>query len=502
MGRVLSTLSDALLPVVIVRVLGKAEVGLLGGVLLVYQTVALVLATELPSALMYYLPGRPADERRALALQQARLLLGLGVLAALGLGLAGLSGELAPRLTASVFAGESPASLRAGLALLALLAPFPLGDLPSRMLPNLLVIEERSAAAARFAVAKSIGTALSVLVPAGLGMGIEALLLSYSAFGVLQGLVLVYFLRALYPGAARVAAPVTLRTIFGFALPLGATSVVSQLGNRVDRYLVASVVPAAAFAEYHVGAFQIPVLTTIAYSVGTAYTPLFAEMFQARRAREAIEIWRSSIGKVSLIVVPCAIVFFVAAEPFIELLFTRDYLGAAPVFRWYALLTLGRVASFGNVLVAAGQPRSVLRAACLTLLGNLAASWLGLHMFGAAGAAAGLAFAFVPMVIAYCHYIARASGLGTWQIFPLRAYLERVAMGAAAGFPAWLFVIHAELAPALRFAGAAVITLGLFASIGMLCGRLSVADFGFVALSPGQRSSWPLGSGKGNNTQP
>jgi O-antigen/teichoic acid export membrane protein len=480
MGRVLATASDALLPLVMVRLLGKAEVGVLGSVILLYQTVAIVLATDLPTALMYYLPGRPGAERRAIAWQMAYGLLFFGVVAGALLLATGMLPALAPRLYARLFSSEGPALVRGGLEYLCLLSLFPLGDLPARMLPNLLVIESRSEAAARFAVIKSVGNALFVLVPASLGMGIRSVILSYSVFGLIQGGVLVYFLRVLYAGELRIRAPVTFPTALRFALPLGVTDILAQLNGRLDRYLISATFTAAVFAEYHVGAFQIPILGTIAYSVGTAYTPLFTELIQAGKAREAIDAWRASIPKVALVVVPCSLVFVIGAEEFVTLLFTKEYLRAAGVFRWYALLTLGRAAAFGSLIVAAGRPQLLLRAALGSLLANALLSGLGLSIFGFEGPAVGTALALVPTTAVYCYYIARATGLRVGSIYPLAAHGRVVLLGAVAGVPALLFKCFVTLPAALELIVIALLMLGTFTALGLATRQIAREDLRYV----------------------
>lgn len=486
MGRVLSTVSDALLPLIIVRLLGKAEVGVLGSVLLVYQTVALILATGFPAALMYQLPGRALAERRAISTRMAAGLFGFGVVAAALLAGTGALTLFAPELTQRLFSSGGPALAQGGLAYLFLLAAFPLGDLPARMLPNLLVIEGHAGMAARFAIAKSIGNALFVLVPASLGLGIHAVIVSYSVFGVAQGFVLLYFLRALYAGAPVQPPPVSFAETVRFALPLGATDIVSQLSSRLDRYLVAASFSAAMFAEYHVGAFQIPILTTVAYSIGTAYTPTFTQLLRAGKAREAIAIWRGTIEKTSLIVVPCSAIFVIAAEPLMELLFTKSYSHAASVFRWYALVTAGRVAAFGSVIVAAGKPRLVLRAGLVTLAANAVLSYGGLQLFGFEGPAVGTCIAFIPTVIAYCHYIARATGLQTREIFPGLAYLKVLVVGAVSALPALAFERLVAGPPALMILGVAVLVLSVFTLLGRSLGLISTADLTFL-----KQRLWP-----------
>jgi O-antigen/teichoic acid export membrane protein len=481
MGKLLATLSDALLPLVIVRLLGKSEVGVLTSVLLIYTTIALVLATGFPSALMFHLPGRSAPERRAIATQTATALFAFGMLASILLTASGLLGAFAPNLVRKLAQTNSAALLNGGLSYLFLLAAFPLGDLPARMLPNLLVIENRTEAAARYAIASSIGTAVCVLLPASLGAGIQKVLLAYSAFGLAQGLALILYMRAIYAGTERVRAPIPFRETLRFAVPLGLTDIVATINSRFDRYLVSISFPLAAFAEYQVGAFQIPILTTVAYTVGTVYTPLLTQLFREGKAAEALATWRESVNKVSLIVVPVAAVFVVVAEEFVEVLFTPAYLAAAPVFRCYALLTMGRVASFGTVLVAAGRPQLILRSAIYSLLVNAALCLIGLRVFGFVGPAIGTTLAFVPMVAIYCAYIAQAAGQRFPRIFPLSHYLTLVATAAVAAIPAVLAKEWLPWSALPRMAAAAVLLLGTFALLGSATRQIARDDWRYLA---------------------
>jgi O-antigen/teichoic acid export membrane protein len=486
-GRILSTITDAALPLVLVRLLGKAEVGVLGSVLLLYQTLALIVGTDLPTALMYHMPGKPIAERRALAWQQALGLLGFGVIAALLLAATSQIDRWA--LSEHWLSTESSALLRGGLGALSLLALMPIGDLPARILPNLLVIEGRADAAARFAIIKSFGNALFVLTPALLGLGVNAVLIASSLFGLAQGGALLYFMRILYRGVPSVRAPTSFMAMVRFALPLGVTDIVSQLGNRLDRYITSLAFSAAVFAEYYVGAFQIPVLTTIAYSVGTAYQPLFTELIREGRGAAALEVWRGSIKKVALIVVPCSLVFVVAAEEVVSLLFTSEYARAAGVFRWYALLTAGRVTAFGSMLVAAGRPRYVLYSAIVALALNASCSALGLRLFGFEGPAIGLVFAFFWMCLAYCYYIARALGLRLRDTFPLFDYLRVFACAGLAALPA-LLVKRAFHLPAPIFVTITALSLlGLFVLLGRGSGLIEREDLRYLTRRLGSKAS-------------
>ena len=200
-GRVLATLSEALVPLVMVRLVGKAEVGVLGGLIVLYNTAALLLASGLPAAVMYFVPTREAAARAEAARKIAGLMAGLGVV----LSLVMVSVALAMRSGSLPLAGAGD-NLEAGgsafdpetLGLLVFLALYPLGDIPGRMLPNLLVAEGRAGAAAAFGIFKSVGTAAAILVPLAVGGGIKGSMLALSVFGLIQAAVLGHDLRQLY----------------------------------------------------------------------------------------------------------------------------------------------------------------------------------------------------------------------------------------------------------------------------------------------------------------
>src|SRR4051812_39115645 len=154
LGKILATLSEAIVPLAIVRLLGKADVGILSGLLLVYSTVALVLTAGFPETLTFYLPTRAPAERRAIARKCAQALFFLGCAGALVLVLLSLLARVMPSL-ASGASAKGDVSATQSLKYLALLAIYPIADLPGRMLPNLLLVEQRAKAAAGVGVIKA-----------------------------------------------------------------------------------------------------------------------------------------------------------------------------------------------------------------------------------------------------------------------------------------------------------------------------------------------------------
>ncbi len=474
LGTTLASISSAILPLFLVRLLGKADLAELMALVLVYDTVALILSGGFPHVLMYYLPGRPPGERRAITIRIGGVVAGLGSLAALATAAVGLTGSAIP----GMFSSAQGPSISFGPLLM--LAPSLVMELPSRIVPNLLIAEHRAKEASALGVLRTIALTLATLVPVALGQSILAVATWYSACRILMGLSLPWAIRLCFADAPRMACPVSVRQLFRFAVPLGATDVVSLLNQQFDRWLILLSFPAAAFADYQAGAWQIPVLGTIAYSVGAAYMPALVEAFGRGAPEQAIAIWRQTIAKVSLIVVPITMGFVVGASELMTLLFTPAYVAAAPIFQLYAVLTLGRVATFGSVIVAAGRPRYLLQAAVLAFISNVVLCVPLTRLFGFIGPALGTALAFFPMVGFYVWSIARASGLPMRRILPLAGYLRVLLL---TGVSAGLALVAKTLLvgpPALLLGVSVLVTVGGFAIIGSLTGTIRREDWRYL----------------------
>lgn len=491
-GKIAARLSEALAPLLIVRLLDEAAVGAFAALMLVYETVLVLLIAGLPRAALVFLADRPLADRRATVVRMVRFMLGLGAGAGLILALVGTHGDAALRSIGAWMVatfGTAPSSdpgLGPEFAYLPLLGLYALVDVPTRLLPNVLLAEGRARASAGVGVVRSLGVVASLLIPAALGYGVLGIMASTVVFGFAYAGFTLAWLRALYrevPPSERHLAHRNLpgvRELTRYAVALGITDIVSKLNTNLDLWLIVIFFAAADVAHYKSGAWQIPLVTTVVFSVGEVYLPRFTKLFQDGKGGEAIAIWRESIAKVSLIVVPTAMVFVVAAEEFCELAFTAEYLPAAPVFRCYCVLTMARVAAFGNVMLAAGRPEYVLRSAAFTLVSNLVISVPLVFALGFIGPALGTVVAFVPTVFFYCWYIGKASGVPVGQTFPGWAYFRVVLTCLPIGALAWLIKLL-ELHPALAFLLEALIVVFGFSLLATALGLITREDWRFAS---------------------
>jgi len=473
-GTTLATVAAALTPLLVVRLIGKGDVARLLSVTLVYETLAMLLSTGFPYTLLYELSNRELPERAAIARRT------FFVAALLGAG-----GALAVALVAGVVAvapfGLAPsATLQKQLHLLLIFAPSLIADLPFRLLSNLLIAERKARHSAVIQVARTILIALSTLVPLASQADVDLVIHTSAVVRWAFGLVVLWELRTLYGQAPRVTSPLTIAALFAVALPIGATEVLSQLNSQLDRWLVLLVLPTTRLADYQAGAWQVPVISTIAYSVGAAFTPNLVERFKAQDPAGALVIWRKNATKIALIVVPVTMALVVSAEELMTVLFTSAYADAANIFRFYSPITFLRVATFGPLIVAAGRPRLSLVAAAFGLFYNVMLSVPLVFTVGFLGPAMGAGIAFLFHVATYVFFISRATGLPFTQIFPLRGYLRVLGVAAAAGALGWLVKCEVPLPALPLLALELAVVLAAFLLIGLATRTVAREDLAYL----------------------
>jgi O-antigen/teichoic acid export membrane protein len=361
--------------------------------------------------------------------------------------------------------------------MLMVLAPSLVADLPFRLMPNLLVAEGAARRSAGLSVVRTILLTLSTLVPLALEQSVFTVIVCTAVTRWGFGLFVLYELSRVYRGVARVTMPLSAGAFWRFALPLGATEAIGLVNQQLDRWLILIALPAERFAEYQVGAWQVPVIGTIAYSVGAAYTPELVRHFQNKEPERALLLWQRGIHKTSLLVVPVTMALVIAAEELVTVLFTEAYRAGASVFRVYSVLTFLRVAAYGSLIVAAGRPHLAMRAAAVGVSANFVFGIALVLTLGFIGPAVAAALAFVVTVATYLYFIGRSVGVPVARVFPFADYLRVLLLAGIAGGAGW-FAKHAlDLPPALELSIVIAVVLGLFALLGSVTGTIKKSDF-------------------------
>jgi len=464
-SKAFAALSRILAIVVLARLLAKADFGALSFVLLTYIAVTGLAQIGLPESVYFFFEKLPRAARGRFVLLVARLLFLLGLAAAaLLLGIAAVADAR----------GHNVLSLFVPLTLL------PLLELPTMPVTHVLIATDRARLAAWtniiFSAALVAGLALPVLLKQPL-VTVSWGLVGYGAFRLIACTVI--FLR--YFGGEMESLPVgTMKDVLGYALPLGFAQLVWKLNQVVDKYVVMYFLPMAAFAEYSVGSWEIPLVPMVANAVAAVMMPQFVSAYLDGRHEDLLSAWMEAIRKVSIIVLPLVILFLVIARDLIVLLFTEKYLAAVLPFQIYTLILLQRVTAYDAVLRAIDRTRVVTMWALLTILVNLALSVPFVLWIGMVGAALSTLVANSVTWIYVLLKISHGLGVKLSEVFPFRFYARVLAAAVIAAAVPLLLGAVAGFSPAVGLAVKTAVYFAAFAFVGSRMGVCGQEEWDYV----------------------
>lgn len=167
---------------------------------------------------------------------------------------------------------------------------------------------------------------------------VESLLYAALFQGIVQTLILLFYLRSNFPNYHRAFN----RKFFGehlvYALPFGFAGVLWMLQNDIHNYFVGYRFGEADFAVYAYGCFQLPLISMVVESVGAVLIPRMSELELAGDKEEMIRLAARSMEKLALVCLPFFVFLFITAEVFVVTLFTREYRQSIPIFQINLLL--------------------------------------------------------------------------------------------------------------------------------------------------------------------
>ena len=419
-SRAITILARVLSLVVLTRVLAKEDFGYLTFILLAYTTVTTLAQLGLPDSVFYFFGRIESAARRSFVLLTAKLLFGIGLGCSLIL--------VALALLAPMW-GFAVGGLFLPLTALVLL------ELPTTPTANVLIAIDRAREAARYNIAVSLTLFIATVGPALLGQPISVIVYALVGYGVVRFGLSVRLL-AKYLGESGASLPRrTARDQLAYSIPLGAAQILWALNRIIDKYVVAGFLSVAVYAEYVIGAWEIPLIPMIAYSVAAVMMPDFVTLARKGETRSLLSLWFKSIRKVAIIVLPAMVLFLVAAEEFIAVVFSEDYVNAALPFRIYTLLLFQRVTSYSAVLKAVGDTRAVTNHAVYQLLANLGLTIPFVLLFGVAGPPTATLLASVVTWFYLLHRIRLALEVSFGDVFPFRFYLRALSVAFLAALP-------------------------------------------------------------------
>jgi O-antigen/teichoic acid export membrane protein len=444
--------------IALARLLPLRDFGLYQELLLLYGLLAPLLFGGVPAALSYYVArARTEEDRAGWTFDGVMALTALGVLfAALLVLLRGPLSELLHergRLTTAI----------------ALIGPYVVFAFAGAAVPNALVATGRARASALIsAFAALVHVALLIGAAAvfedvralALAMGVSALV------GAAVGLVVAARLIGFRPRLRGL--PARSLQLGAYGLPLALTGLAGMLGFQFDRVVISQRFSPEVFAIYAVGAVELPLAAIVQQSVNSVLLPELARLHRDGDLSGMAALWRRTIAKVALILLPVFVLAMVVADDLLRVAFGGRFAESVDVFRIYLLLMPLRVATFGLLPMAIGRTGINLSAALIVLGSNVV---LALALVGPLGIEGPALATVIATTLAAAYYLVRLRGLlglPVRDLFPWRRLTEILAIAALVAVPLWPLA-QADLPRAVRL----VLVSALYAPLALAALRLT-----------------------------
>jgi len=342
-GRMVSLGATLFIPVVLARVLTVEEFGTYKQVFLIHMTLYAIAQFGMAESLFYFLPR--TSQRAGRYVLNSILLLLLAASVCSGI-LLWEGARVSDLLGNSRLAQYFP-----------LLGMYLVFMTASAALEIVMISRQQYKRAAYSYAGSDVLRTVLLLSPALLLRSVQGLLVGAVVFALCRFLVMVFYLRREFRNDLAPDRPL-LKQQLSYALPFQCAIVIETIQANFHQYAVSHYFGAVTFAIYAIGCLQIPLVELFASPAGNVMMVKMSGEIQNGRTDSAVEVWRETTRKLSLLLFPLFGLALASAHEVIVLLFSAQYSASVPIFMVWS----------GTILLATLQTDSALRVYAQTRL--------------------------------------------------------------------------------------------------------------------------------------
>jgi O-antigen/teichoic acid export membrane protein len=209
------------------------------------------------------------------------------------------------------------------------------------------------------------------------------------------------------------------RLQLNFSLPFAVAEGLFALRVQADQWVVAANFSNTAFALISIASMVLVLGTLTRQPLNVALLPKISSLVAEGKLDDARELIQKGYLLLGLMLPPVLGLLISTAGELVELIYTREYLGAVPLMRIYLLGQMATVFAAGHLLQVFGFGRKAAIVGAISLLLSIALSILGLQLFGLAGAVAGSTTSLVLWEFWAANKVAKALGTSITQMIRL-----------------------------------------------------------------------------------
>lgn len=463
LGRLASYAVMFVVPLVNVRTLSVEEYGYYRQFWLIFETLTPIVMLGFSRSLLYYMPRTERREEKSAYLTQTVLFLTAGSIVAMV-----LYAVMARTL------GEGLGAAARGFYWR--LCFFTLFMVVTDYMEVVFVAQRRPIAQSVYH-ATIWGTQAAVVITASyLSHDVSTIIWALAFYGMARFLFAVVYTHTRFDLSLKHVSVASIRDQMSFAVPIGLAGIALVLVAQTDKFIINRFLGREAFAIYSVGAFQVPLAGIIQTSIGNVTFPLLARYQKAGDHKAMLDLWRRSVVKTAVLFFPIFVFLETTARPFITILFTEQYAGAAPVFMIYMLIFLRSAVETGAIIQVFNRTMFIVIGFFIGFVVNVALGIVLLKSIGRIGVPLATMITMTIISAVNLWYSAKLIDVSFFELLPVSHLSKRFFAAAVPGAVMWVLYRLHPVENIFELAAAGVIYVALYALLCAVTRLVTIDD--------------------------
>jgi O-antigen/teichoic acid export membrane protein len=372
LAKVIGFIFTLLLPLLVVRVLTKSDVGIYQQVFLVISTVSSILPFGFSMSAYYFF----SREKENINYYLFNILLFNFITG----GIACLLLNLFPQAVGNFFKDEEMTRFAPQIGLVVWFWIF------SAFLEVVAIANQESRLATVFIILAQFTKSIFLVVGLVYWETVAAMLNAITIQVILQTIILCVYLNYRFKGFWKSFDSKFFVKHLKYALPFGISGVLWTLQTDLHNYFIANKFSPEQVAIYRVGCFELPLMVLLYEAIASVLIPKISKLQSEGKIREMIELTATAMNKLAFFYFPLFTFFLITAQTFITTLFTEKYAESVPIFLiniillpTYIVITDPIVRSYESL------GNFILKVRIFIVIGLIIFLWLGINYLNLQG---------------------------------------------------------------------------------------------------------------------
>lgn len=431
-GQVSGFAVNFLTPVLLVRLISKADYGVLQQFVLMGNTLLPILGLGLASSLYYFFPINVDDERKSFVFNTWLQMVISGLLF---LSLFSFFGKEILQLLGMEVLGSAGN----------LTAVYILFLLSGTLIDFLFILEQRVRMSMLFNPIDKLFR-LGLLVSAAfLYKAVYPCMIALMLYAALRfGFISYYVVSRYYDRSVLKLLSVNVKSQLTYSLPFAAGIIFTTLSQRIDKLLVNRYITEEEFAIYSLAFFSIPLVSQAFTSINNVVTPQITRFMTDNEIGKAHGLYLQVVSKTSSLAFPAIIFFTLMAPELITFLFTSAYIDATPYYQAYLIMFLFTMTSYGIGLRAAKKTKLIMISNCVGMIVTFIVGFMLIPKYALIGAIITAVIGIALPVLMQLYFEKGLYQVSLTELLPWRVILSSFLISIISALPLF-FVKHLYL---------------------------------------------------------